>query len=116
MTRLRYMRALKVARQRRDRSPDVYWHVMQAFLSTFSCQAYRYQYAFSKRGNPSLHVAVLLDEEVDADVAIDNLLGRFDDFDDVHVFATHCQRAFLAVCNFAAAVVNNIVDFDSEAD
>ena len=116
MTRLRYMRALKVARQRRERSPDVYWHVMQAFLSTFSCQAYRYQYAFSKRGNPSLHVAVLLDEEVDADVAIDDLLARFDDFDDVHVFATHCERAFLSLCNFAAAFVNNIVDFDSAAD
>ncbi len=116
MTRLRYMRALKVARQRRDRSPDLYWHAMQAFRSAFSCQAYRYHYSFAQRGNPSLHIAVLLDEEVDVDVAIDELLGHFYDFDDVHVFATHCQSSFLALCNFAAAVVNHIVVVDSEDD
>jgi len=114
MTRLSKMRALKVARQRRDRSPDQYWYVMQAFLSTFSCPSYRYQYAFSQRGYPSLHIAVLLDEAADADAAVDNLLRHFDDFDDVSVFATQSQRDFYALCFFAAAVVNHDDDVDNE--
>ena len=67
---------------------------MRAFMSSIPCQAYRYLYSFLQRGHPSVHVAVLLHDAVNIDVAVEGLHDVFDLFDDVQLYVTACQRAF----------------------
>ncbi len=87
---------------------------MHDFICTIKCQAYRYHYTFPKRGYPSVHVAVLLDDADDSDVALEALFEVFYQFDDVQVYVTHCERAFFELCGSAAAAEGNDDDDDDD--
>jgi len=103
------MRAVRKARTRRSSSPDQFLYAFRSALTLLSCSSYRFCTSFPKRGNPTLFIAVLLDDE-SADDAVAHLLREFEEFDDVKVFATHCAESFVALCSNNCHNSNAAVD------
>ena len=95
---MRKLRAVRKARTRRSSSPDQFLYAFRSALSLLPCSSYRFCTSFPKRGNPTLFIAVLLDDE-SADDVVAHLLREFEEFDDVKVFATHSAESFYALCS-----------------
>ncbi len=98
------MRALKLARQRRDLSPDQYRFALHSTIAlnnlTFKgMAAFRLRTMHSKRGYPSLQIIILLDNSSAAAEAVELLSLEFTEIDNLYIIVTYCDRTFWSICS-----------------
>jgi hypothetical protein len=102
------MRAYKVARQRREMSPDQYQTALQTALQAIpGICGYYWRKSFCKRGHPSVHIIVLLGYSIESHVAaeatVEMLYRELDElFVNMAVFVTHSSSAFWTMREFTA--------------
>jgi hypothetical protein len=99
---LKLQRAVRVARQRRDNSPDMFHHVIQSALQQIpGITAYRWRKKWAVRGDPFLRIVVHLGHGYNTEAAIaaavDTLVREIDLVEDMQIFVTACYCAFWAL-------------------
>ena len=99
---LKLQRAVRVARQRRGNSPDMFHHVIQSALQQIpGITAYRWRKKWAVRCDPFLRIIVHLGHGYDTQAAIatavDTLVREIDLAVDVHIYVTACYCAFWAL-------------------
>jgi hypothetical protein len=94
----RIMRAVKVARRRRDLSPDQYYYALHAALQMVLFKGYQLRTTVF-RGCPSLRIVVLLRRTAALDDAVAIVLRELEEFGNVQLFVTHRSRAFYRMCS-----------------
>jgi len=100
--KLTKQRAVKVARQRRDNSPDMFHHVIQSAMQQIpGITAYRWRKKWPVRGDPFLRIVVHLGHGYNTKAAIaaavDTLVREIDVVEDMQIFVTACYCAFWAL-------------------
>jgi hypothetical protein len=100
--KLTKLRAARVARQRRDSSPDMFHHVIQsALLKIPGITAYRWRKKWPVRGDPFLRIVVQLGHGYNTAAAIaaavDTLQREIDLIEDMQIVVTRCACAFRAL-------------------
>ena len=100
--KLTKLRAVRVARQRRDNSPDMFYHVIQSALQQIpGITAYSWRKKWPVRGDPFLRIVVHLGHGYDTAAAIaaavDTLDRGIDLAVDMQIFVTACYCAFWAL-------------------
>ena len=99
---LKLQRPVRVARQRRDHSPDMFHHVIQSALQQIpGITAYRWRKKWPVRGDPFLRIVVQLGHGYNTAAAIaaavDTLVREIDLAVDMQIFVTACYCAFWAL-------------------
>ncbi len=100
--KLTKLRAVRVARQRRDNSPDMFHHVIQSALQQIpGITAYRWRKKWPVRGDTFLRIVVHLGHgygtEAAIAAAVDTLVHEIDLAADMQIYVTVCYCAFWAL-------------------
>ena len=101
----KYMRKAgkpKPIRPRRELSPDQYYlyafRNMCALPPMSGVKSYMWRVKFRARGFPAIQVIMLLDDQHSCDAAVHAMRQRFVAIDDICIYCTSCERAFLRLC------------------
>ncbi len=96
---LKKMRAVKVARRRRDLSPDLYYYAVHAALAKIQWRSYQLRTTITVRGDPSVHVVLLLPRTTAIGAAVAILLHEIEEFGNVQLFVTCSSSKFYSMCS-----------------
>ena len=96
---LRKMRAVKVARRRRDLSPDQYYYAVHAALARIQWRSYQLRTTITVRGDISVRVVLLLPRATARGAAAAILLREIEEFGNVQLFVTCSSSNFYSMCS-----------------